>query len=72
MVKVNVSSTPDGADIIVDGKFVGNTLSSLRLTSGAHKISVTLRGYTTWERELTVMKDSDVNIRAILELQRKP
>ncbi len=70
--KVNVSSTPDGADIIVDGKFVGNTPSLLKLTSGSHKISITLSGYKTWERELTVMKDSDVNIKAILEPQIKP
>ena len=60
MVKVNVSSTPDGADIMVDRKFVGNTPSSLKLTSGPYKIIVKLSGYSDWERELTVMKDSQV------------
>lgn len=71
MAKVNVTSMPEGADIIIDDKFVGNTPSSLRLSSGTHKISVKLSGYSNWERELTLMKDSDVNIKANLEPQKQ-
>jgi len=37
---VNVKSTPDGADITVDGKFSGSTPSKLQMTEGAHIILV--------------------------------
>ena len=67
MVKVNVASTPEGADILIDDKFVGNAPSSIRLASGLHKIIVRLSGYSDWERELTVTKDSEINIKAKLE-----
>ncbi|MBS1810656.1 MAG: trypsin-like peptidase domain-containing protein [Acidobacteria bacterium] len=70
-VKVSVASTPEGADIFVNGKFVGNTPSMLKLSPGLHKVTVKLNGYNNWERDLTVTKDSDVNIKAIMEVQKK-
>ena len=69
--KISLGSTPDGAEIFVDGKFVGNAPSALRLQSGAHKITVKLNGYRTWERELEVLKDSEVTIKASLEPEKK-
>ena len=34
---LQVSSTPDGADIEIDGSFVGNTPSTIGVTAGQHK-----------------------------------
>jgi hypothetical protein len=42
--KLSVVSVPDGADIEVDGSFVGNTPSDLQLLEGDHSISVKKRG----------------------------
>ena len=50
--RLTVVSTPDGADIAVDGDFVGNTPSTVNLTEGEHTITVTKNGYKAWERKI--------------------
>ena len=52
--KIAVSSTPDGADIEVDGNFVGNTPSTIELAPGDHVVRVSKAGYATWERKIKV------------------
>jgi len=64
---VTVKSTPDGADITVDGKFVGNTPSSLRLTPGDHTILIEKSGMKSWQRTMTVSAGGNVTIDAKLE-----
>lgn len=51
---ISVSSTPDGAEISVDGAFSGNTPSTLKLKPGKHNVRVSLVGYKDWTREITV------------------
>jgi hypothetical protein len=51
---VEVKSTPDGADITVDEKYVGSTPSTLKLTAGDHKVKLEKPGFKAWERTLTV------------------
>ncbi|MGQ0762960.1 MAG: PEGA domain-containing protein [Acidobacteriota bacterium] len=64
---VSVSSTPAGADITVDDKFVGTTPSVIELTVGEHKVVVTKTGYKTWERTLTVSPGGGANLNVELE-----
>jgi hypothetical protein len=64
---VNVSSTPAGADVSVDGNFVGNSPAALKVAPGKHTISVKLAGYAEWSREMTVESGSDVQLTATLE-----
>lgn len=66
---VNVSSDPAGADIYLDGKFVGNTPSMLHLPAGAHKIQIQAAKTKSWERDLDVLKDSEITVHATLEAQ---
>lgn len=61
-----ITSVPPGADIEIDGAFMGNAPSSLQLQPGDHKIAVRKSGYKGWERTLRVM-GGEVNIRAELE-----
>lgn len=49
---LEISSTPPGADIELDGSFVGNTPSSIGISSGEHNIKLTKNGYSPWERKL--------------------
>lgn len=63
---VEVRSTPDGADITVDDKFVGSTPSTLKLTPGDHKIKLEKSGFKAWERTLAVGTGT-VNVNATLE-----
>lgn len=61
-------SNPAGADVSVDGNFVGNTPSQMDLPDGEHTITVSKDGYKTWERKLLVT-DSPANLDAELEKQ---
>src|SRR5262249_29497757 len=42
---INVTSNPVGADVSLDGDFVGNTPSVLKLMPGKHTITVKMKGY---------------------------
>ena len=66
---VEVKSTPDGAEITVDEKFMGNTPSSLRLSVGDHKIKLEKSGFKTWERTLTVGAGETATVAPSLEKQ---
>ncbi len=63
-----VESTPPGADIEVDGGFVGNTPSTVNVSPGSHEISVKKKGYGDWSRKLNVTGGS-VHLSAELEQQ---
>lgn len=64
---VSIKSTPQGADINVDGKFVGNTPSTLQLTVGDHFISIEKEGLRPWQRTMTVNSGGNITIDATLE-----
>jgi len=64
---VTFVSEPQGADIYVDGKFVGNTPSILALPAGSHEIRVEGDGFKPWTRTLSSTAGSTVSIHATLE-----
>jgi len=63
---VTIKSSPDGADITVDNKFVGTTPSTIQLSAGEHKIVVSKSGFKPWERTMTVSPKGSVNLSAEL------
>jgi hypothetical protein len=65
--KLSVASVPDGADIEIDGTFVGNTPSDLQVPEGDHVIAVKKPGFKNWERKLKVSAGSTVRLNAELE-----
>jgi PEGA domain-containing protein len=64
---VNVSSNPAGADVSLDGNFIGNSPATLKLEPGKHTISVKMTGYAEWTREISVQSGSEVQLTANLE-----
>jgi len=66
---VDIKSTPDGAEITVDEKFMGSTPASLRLAAGDHKIKLEKSGFKTWERTLTVGAGATATVDPTLEKQ---
>jgi hypothetical protein len=64
--RLSVTSIPDGADIEIDGSFMGNAPSSLQLQPGDHKVLVSKSGYKPWQRTIKI-SGGDVNIKAELE-----
>jgi PEGA domain len=63
---VGVTSNPAGADIELDGAFVGSTPSAFTVTPGDHTIAVKKSGFTTWERRVKVT-GGKIQISAELE-----
>jgi PEGA domain len=62
-----VKSTPDGAEITIDGKYVGSTQSTLTLAPGEHTIQIQKPGFKLWERPMTVGAGGTLTIDATLE-----
>jgi hypothetical protein len=61
------SSTPSGADVSVDGKFIGNTPSTTKVSHGDHEILIELSGFKPWKRVLSSTPGATQNIAATLE-----
>ena len=65
--KLQIESDPGGADIEIDGSFVGNAPSELEVVEGDHSITVKKSGFKDWERKLKVTSGSSVHLNAQLE-----
>lgn len=70
VTKLSVASNPAGADISVDGGFVGNTPSTIDVAAGGHVITVSKSGYKNWERKLKA-SGGNVNLNVELEAEAK-
>ena len=67
MSAVVIKSTPDGAEITIDGKFVGTTPSTVQLTPGEHTISIDKSGFKQWQRTITLTAGGAINLEATLD-----
>jgi hypothetical protein len=65
--KLQIDSIPPGADIEVDGSFVGNTPSTVQVTEGDHLVVLRKGGYENWERKLKASAGSEVRVTAELK-----
>jgi hypothetical protein len=66
-IKCNFSSTPAGAEITLDGRYVGNTPSTIGVGAGTHVVVLFMPGFAQWKRELAVAAGSEVNVSASLQ-----
>jgi S1-C subfamily serine protease len=64
---VTITSDPDGAEIYVDDKFVGNAPAKLKLPAGNHVMILKAAGFKEWKRTLEVLKGSQVTLKPALE-----
>jgi hypothetical protein len=62
-----VNSTPAGADIKIDGKFIGSTPSTVKLAAGEHNVVVEKAGFQLWQRTLSVSDHGSITVEATLE-----
>jgi PEGA domain len=63
---VAIASDPAGAEIYIDGKFVGQTPSTLHLAGGPHQVELKYPGKQSWSRDLEVLKDSQLTLHPVL------
>jgi hypothetical protein len=62
---VTITASTAGADIEVNGAFMGNTPTTLQLPAGAHQITVK-NGPHSWVRTIQVTSGSTVSLHAVL------
>jgi hypothetical protein len=65
--KLQLLSDPPGADIEVDGGFVGNTPSDVQVAEGDHTVAIKKAGFKDWQRTMKVSAGSNVHVNAELE-----
>jgi hypothetical protein len=70
--KLQIDSVPPGADIEVDGNFVGNTPSDVQVAEGDHTVIVKKAGFKDWERKLKSSAGSSVHLGAELQKTDNP
>lgn len=68
--EIAIASNPSGADIELDGTFVGNTPSTIGVSAGDHMIDVKKAGYAVWERKIKVTSGK-IDLNAELEAVAK-
>jgi hypothetical protein len=66
-----IDSAPTGADIVIDGAFVGNTPSTVPLAIGSHEVTVQKKGFADWTRKLSVTGGS-IHLSADLDPASAP
>ena len=64
---VSIKSDPAGAEITIDGKFVGTTPSSVQLKPGEHTVSIEKVGFKSWQKAMTVSAGGSVSLEATLD-----
>ena len=62
-----LKSDPDGGEVSVDGKFVGNTPSTVRVAPCECTISIQKAGFDTWQKTVTITPGGIVTLTAALE-----
>jgi S1-C subfamily serine protease len=65
--QLTITSYPDAAEIFVDGKFVGNTPATLKLSAGSHAVLMKSPGKPDYSRTLDVPKSSKLTLKALFE-----
>jgi len=64
---IELKSNPDGAEISIDGKYVGNAPTTLHLSPGDHVLKFEKSGFKPWERTLTITPGETTTIPVTLE-----
>jgi hypothetical protein len=65
-----IASNPSGADIEIDGSYVGSTPSSVQLENGEHEIHIKKTGFQDWSRKIKITGGT-INVNADLEVSAK-
>jgi hypothetical protein len=66
LATVNITSEPTGADILVDGNFMGSTPSSIHLPAGSHNFRIEAKGRTVWNRTVMLTSGGKISLHATL------
>lgn len=60
-VKIRIDSTPQGADVEIDGMFYGNTPLEFSFSEGVHEVRISLAGYEAWSKRVNIYEGLSIN-----------
>lgn len=64
---VTITSTPDGADIEVDGALLGNTPATIPLVPGQRVVGISKKGFKPYQKTIQILVGGSQRIAADLE-----
>ena len=64
--QIDIVSNPTGADVEINGDFVGNTPLSVELPVGEHEVVLKRKGFLDWSRKFKAIGAS-VSVNAVME-----
>lgn len=64
---IQVSSSPAGADIYVDGQYVGTSPTTYGTVTGSHDVRISLGGYEDYQTSVSVRANQTARISASLQ-----
>ena len=51
-ISITITSNPPGADVEIDGVYIGNAGGDFETTPGVHEIIISLPGYNVWKKKV--------------------
>ncbi len=63
---LQITSTPEDAQILIDGESAGNTPANIKVTAGKHEISIKKAGFSDWSKTVEANGDTAL-VEAVLE-----
>ncbi|PIV22652.1 MAG: S-layer protein, partial [Deltaproteobacteria bacterium CG03_land_8_20_14_0_80_45_14] len=71
---LKVGSSPEGAQVFVDGMFKGRAPIKLGLPIGKHEVRLTLPDHYDWEAQVQLSEESEtpLSVRLIPISEKKP
>lgn len=64
---LEIWSTPSGADVFLDGEFVGRTPYTTSVAEGEHTVNLRKKDFGIWQRKVSVVPGSKRRVGATLE-----
>jgi hypothetical protein len=71
LASITIESNPAGAEIEIDGAFVGSTPSTIGAAQGSHQIALKKKGFNNWVRTISVT-EGNIHVNADLEQASTP
>lgn len=66
-VQVPVTSRPAGADVILNGAYMGSTPLTLQLTLDEHEVGLELAGHGSWRRRVKVQPGMTIDVNLLVQ-----
>lgn len=64
-VAVRVTTSPAGADVILNGTYLGSTPYTLQVTQDTHELQLELAGYESWRRRIQVEAGKAIEVNLV-------